>query len=94
MAVTVRVPSALRNECAGESMVELEVSGSTTLGALLDGLTALHPRLGRRIRDERGRLRRFVNVFVGQDESRALAGMDTEVPDGAEVRVIASVAGG
>ena len=94
MAVTVHIPSALRNECAGESTVTLEVSAVTRLEVLLDELAARHPRFDRRIRDDRGRLRRFVNIFVGRDESRALAGMDTEVPDGAEVRIIPSVAGG
>ncbi|GAA4901891.1 MoaD/ThiS family protein [Streptomonospora salina] len=65
-----------------------------TLRAVLDELARRHPGLDRRLRDERGRLRRYVNVFVGSDECRAVGGLDTPVPDGAEVRILPSVAGG
>ncbi|QBI54491.1 MoaD/ThiS family protein [Streptomonospora litoralis] len=65
-----------------------------TLRALLDELARRHPGLDRRIRDEQGRLRRYVNVFVDSDECRAVDGLDTPVPEGAEVRILPSVAGG
>nr|WP_255429768.1 MoaD/ThiS family protein [Streptomonospora sp. PA3] len=66
----------------------------TTLRTVLDELARRHPGLDRRIRDEQGRLRRYVNVFVDSDECRAMGGLDTPVADGAEVRVLPSVAGG
>jgi len=94
MTVTVFIPSVLRNECGGATSIDLEPGEAVSLTRVLDEVAASYPRLDRRIRDERGRLRQFVNVFVNQEESRALAGMDTAVPDGAEVRIIPSVAGG
>jgi len=61
---------------------------------LLDTLAAVHPALARRIRDESGALRRFVNVYVDGDDVRFAGGLGTPVPDGAVVQVLPSVAGG
>ncbi|HIW62896.1 MAG TPA: MoaD/ThiS family protein [Candidatus Stackebrandtia excrementipullorum] len=94
MSITVYVPSALRNESGGQSVITMEVTESDSLKDVLDRVAVRHPRLGRRICDEQGRLRRFVNVFIDQDECRSLSGMDTLVEDGAEVRILPSVAGG
>lgn len=94
MVVTVHIPSALRNECGGRSVLNMDPSGPVRLGEILDHVAMSHPRLDRRIRDEQGRLRRYVNVFVDQEECRVLSGMDTNVPDGSEVRILPSVAGG
>jgi len=52
------------------------------------------PRLERRIRDERGELRRYVNVYIDGDDCRGLAGQSSPVPAGAEIQVLPSVAGG
>jgi uncharacterized protein (TIGR00369 family) len=92
MTVQVVVPSALRSEVGGASRVSVESAG--TLRAVLDEVEQRWPRLGRRIRDEQGELRRFVNVYVDGEDCRTLAGQDTAVADGAEVQVIPSVAGG
>ena len=65
-----------------------------TLADLLDALAAEHPMLARRIRDETGQVRRFVNVYVDGDDVRFEGGLETKVRDGAEVQVLPSVAGG
>jgi uncharacterized protein (TIGR00369 family) len=92
MTVQVVVPAALRGEVGGASRVPVESAGS--LRAVLDEVEQRWPRLGRRIRDEQGELRRYVNVYVNGEDCRTLQGQDTPVADGAEVQVIPSVAGG
>ncbi|WBB69615.1 MoaD/ThiS family protein [Micromonospora sp. WMMD812] len=90
--VTVLVPGPLRGEAGGASRLSVPAAGS--LRAVLDGLTASWPRLGRRIRDEQGELRRYVNVYVDGEDCRHIGGLDAPVADGAEVQVLPSVAGG
>jgi molybdopterin converting factor small subunit len=90
--VTVLVPGALRADSAGAS--RLSVSAAGTLRAVLDEMDLRWPRLARRIRDERGALRRYVNVYVDGEDCRQSGGLDTPVRDDAEVQVIPSVAGG
>jgi uncharacterized protein (TIGR00369 family) len=92
VTVTLIVPGALRSEVDGASRVSLSSVG--TLRAVLDEVESRWPRLGRRIRDERGELRRYVNVYVNGEDCRSLAGQETPVGDDAEVQVIPSVAGG
>jgi len=92
MSVQVVVPSALRSEAGGASRISVESSGN--LRAVLDEVEQRWPRLGRRIRDEQGELRRFVNVYVNGEDCRSQQGQETPVADGAEVQVIPSVAGG
>lgn len=92
MPVTVLVPSALRGEV--EDMPRLSVDACGTLDAVLREIVARWPRLGRRLCDEQGEIRRFVNVYVDGEDVRRLAGLGTPVPDGAEVQIIPSVAGG
>ena len=92
MAVTVLVPGVLRAEAGGESKLSLPTSG--TLGEVLDEVASRWPRLARRIRDERGDLRRYVNVYVDGEDCRLGAGLGTTVRDGAEVQILPSVAGG
>ena len=91
MAVTVRIPTTLRPLSGGASTVEVEP------GALVDVIKALdaaHPGFGDRLLDDEGNLRRFVNVFVDDDDVRYLDGLKTEVPDGKTVSIIPAVAGG
>jgi len=90
--VTVLVPAALRGESGGAS--RLEVPARDQLSGVLDELREQWPRLERRLRDERGELRRYVNVYVNGEDCRLLGGLTAEVPPGAEVQVIPSVAGG
>ena len=65
-----------------------------TLAAILREMDRQWPRLGRRIRDEQGQLRKFVNVYVDGEDVRRVEGLATPVPDGAEVQILPSVAGG
>ncbi|MDA2805240.1 MoaD/ThiS family protein [Nocardiopsis suaedae] len=92
MAVTVILPQVLQSDAGGAKRVDLPAAPD--LRGVLDALADRHPRLDRRVRDEQGALRRYVNVFVGDDECRAVSGLQTPVPDGAEVRILPSVAGG
>jgi molybdopterin synthase sulfur carrier subunit len=91
MAVTVRIPTTLRTLTGGQA--EVSVDGST-VGEVLKALDAAHPGFADRILDDEGGLRRFVNVFVADDDVRFLQGLDTPVPDGTEVAIIPAVAGG
>ena len=86
------VPSVLRAESGGAA--HLDVAAAGTLRAVLDELATHWPRLERRIRDETGQLRRYVNVYVDGEDCRRTGGLDTPVPAGAEVQVLPSVAGG
>jgi molybdopterin synthase sulfur carrier subunit len=91
MAVTVRVPTTLRTLTAGAS--EVTVDGAT-VGDVLDGLEAAHPGFKSRLLDDDGNLRRFVNVFVADDDVRFLDGLSTKVAEGDTVAIIPAVAGG
>ncbi|MBA2456086.1 MAG: MoaD/ThiS family protein [Nocardioidaceae bacterium] len=93
MSVTVRIPTILRTYTGGAAAVDLEGAGHS-VAALLDSLDAAHPGVRGRIVDERGELRRFVNVYVGNDDVRFAQGLQTSVPEGATVSIIPAVAGG
>jgi molybdopterin converting factor small subunit len=93
MTVQVLLPGVLAALTGGEKHLAVDPTGDT-LGDLLDALAAEHPLLGRRIRDETGQVRRFVNVYVDGDDVRFEGGLATKVRDGAEVQVLPSVAGG
>jgi molybdopterin synthase sulfur carrier subunit len=89
---TVLVPGMLRAEAGGSA--HLEVADGGTLGAVLDEVRERWPRLERRIRDESGTLRRYVNIYVDGEDCRRSGGLATPVPAGAEIQVLPSVAGG
>jgi molybdopterin synthase sulfur carrier subunit len=91
MAVTVRIPTTLRPLSGGASTVEVEAGA---LADVIKALDAAHPGFGDRLLDEQGNLRRFVNVFVDDDDVRYLDGLNTNVPDGQTVSIIPAVAGG
>jgi molybdopterin converting factor small subunit len=91
MSVSVRIPTTLRPLTGGQSEVSLEGSDVRSVIANLDGA---HPGFADRLLDDEGNLRRFVNVFVADDDIRFLDGLDTPVPDGSEVAIIPAVAGG
>ncbi len=91
MSVTIRIPTTLRTLTAGESEVEVEAG---SVGDVLRRLDVAHPGFTQRILDDDGNLRRFVNVFVSDDDVRFLDGMDTPVADGDTVAIIPAVAGG
>ena len=90
-ATTVRIPTALRTLTAGAG--EVSVDGST-VEEILKGLDAAHPGMAERLFDDAGALRRFVNVFVADEDIRFLNGLSTPVADGQTVSIIPAVAGG
>ncbi|MPZ92773.1 MAG: molybdopterin synthase sulfur carrier subunit [Actinobacteria bacterium] len=91
MSVQVKVPTQLRTLTDGAS----EVSGTGgDVGSLIKDLDASHPGLGERLLDDSGQLRRFVNVYVNDEDVRFLDGLGTTLPEGAQVSIIPAVAGG
>jgi molybdopterin converting factor small subunit len=92
VSVTLRVPTILRTLTGGES--ELAVDGAATLAELIDKVDADHPGIRGRVLDDDGKIRRFVNVYVGEDDVRFAQGLDTPTPDGVTVSIIPAVAGG
>ncbi len=91
MAVTVKLPTQLRATTGGEAVVSGE---GATVGEVLQSVYETHAELRDRISDDGGALRRFVNVYVGGEDIRFLDGLETPVPDGAEVQILPAVAGG
>jgi molybdopterin converting factor small subunit len=88
---TLRIPTQLRTLTGGAG--EVTVDGST-VGEALKALDAAHPGFGERLFDDEGKLRRFVNVFVADEDIRFLQGTDTPVEDKTTVSIIPAVAGG
>jgi molybdopterin converting factor small subunit len=91
MSVSVRIPTILRSYTGGAAEVTTEEG---TLRDVIAGLDAAYPGIGGRILDEAGKLRRFVNVYVGEEDVRLAQGLDTRVPPDVQVSVIPAVAGG
>ena len=91
MTVTVRVPAQLRPLADGHG--EIAVDGGT-VGEALKALDAAHPGFHDRLFDDAGKLRRFVNVFVADEDIRFMQGLETPLTDGQTVSIIPAVAGG
>ena len=91
MAVTVTIPTALRQYAGGNARVIL-AAGS--VGQVLAALSEQHPGLGKQLYNDQGALRSFVNVYVGDEDIRHLQGVETAVPDGETVSIIPAIAGG
>ncbi|MCJ7439052.1 MAG: MoaD/ThiS family protein [Acidimicrobiia bacterium] len=91
MPVTVRIPTQLRNLSGGAGEVTLE---GATVAAALKALDAEHPGFAERLYDDNGSLRRFVNVFLAEEDIRFLDGLDTPVTDGQTLSIVPAVAGG
>ncbi len=95
MRVQVRLPTQLRNLAAGASSVVVVVDSTpVTVSSVLDSLAATHPALERRVRDETGRTRVHVNLFVDSDNIRDLDGVETTVADGSDLSIIPAISGG
>ncbi|MCB5274117.1 Sulfur carrier protein CysO [Arthrobacter sp. SO5] len=92
--VSVVLPSVLQPLAGGQSVLTASADGALTVAGLLDTVTGDYPALSRRLRDETGAVRRFVNIYVNGNEIRRLQGLSTEVLPGQEVLIIQSVAGG
>ncbi len=91
MPATIRIPTSLRGLTEGSSEVEVAVG---QVGAAIDDLITRYPDLGERLLGEDGKPRRFVNIFVAEDDIRFLDGLDTAVTDGQVVTILPAVAGG
>ena len=91
MPVTIRIPTTLRPMAGGSSTVQVD---GTTVGEVLGNLDAAHPGFRDRLLDDDGALRRFVNVFVADEDVRFLQGLDSPVADGQTVSIVPAVAGG
>jgi molybdopterin converting factor small subunit len=91
MAVTVSIPTALRQYAGDKASVEFT---SGPVGQLLANLVERHPLLGKQLYNEQGQLRSFVNIYVGDEDIRYLQGVETLVPDGETVSIIPAIAGG
>jgi molybdopterin synthase sulfur carrier subunit len=91
VSITVRIPTQLRTLTGGAGEVSAE---GGTVGDVLKALDAAHPGMGERLFDEAGKLRRFVNVFVADEDVRFMDGLDTELSDGQTISIIPAVAGG
>jgi molybdopterin converting factor small subunit len=92
MSVTLRVPTILRSLTGGAA--EVSVDGAATLAELIEKVDAEHPGIRGRVLDDDGKLRRFVNVYVGEEDVRFAGGLETPTPDGVTVSIIPAVAGG
>ncbi len=91
MSAAVRIPTPLRSATGGAPEVKVDAS---TVRDMIADLERQHPGIRERLCDESGEVRRFVNVFVGDEDIRFLQGMDTPIPDGASVSIVPAVAGG
>jgi molybdopterin synthase sulfur carrier subunit len=91
MSLTIRIPTQLRTFTGGSGEVEVE---ATSVGDALKALDAAHPGLADRLFDESGQLRRFVNVFLADEDVRFLEGLATPVVDGQTLSIVPAVAGG
>lgn len=91
MSVRVKIPTPLRKFTDGAATVEL--SGGD-VGEVLAALDAKHPGILDKICDKNGKVRRFINVYAGDDDIRFLDGLQTAVSDGTEISVIPAIAGG
>jgi sulfur-carrier protein len=91
MSATVRIPTILRNYTGGVGEVSAD---GATLTEVLASLESSHPGIRARILDDTGALRRFVNVYVGDDDVRFIGGLTAKVADGAKISIIPAVAGG
>ena len=89
--IRVRVPTPLRPMTGGKSEVEME---GQTVAQLIENLGAAHPGLKERLYDEKGEVRRFINIYVNEEDIRFLTGTDTPLKDGDEVSIIPAIAGG
>jgi len=93
MSVTFRIPTILRTYTGGDSTVEVQPT-SITLQSALDALELTAPGISQRLLDESGALRRFINVYVNDDDVRFLDGLNTELSEGTQISIVPAVAGG
>lgn len=88
---TVRIPTPLRKLTLGQEVVTIPAA---TIGELISNMEAKHPGLRERLLDDKGQVRRFVNIFVGDEDIRFQKGLDTPLAEGSEVSIVPAIAGG
>jgi molybdopterin synthase sulfur carrier subunit len=91
MAIDVRIPTILRTYTDGAKAVTAD---GATLAALIDDLEVNHPGIKDRLIEDHGELRRFVNVYINDEDVRFIGGLEAELSDGDQVVVLPAVAGG
>ena len=91
MPISILIPTALRGYAGGNAKVSVEAA---TAGQALDALTTAHPGLANHLRTPDGKLRSFVNVYLGEDDIRHLQKDATPLLDGAVLTIVPSIAGG
>jgi sulfur-carrier protein len=91
VSVTVRIPTPLRTVTGGNATVDADGS---TVGEVLKSLDAAYPGIGERVLDGAGKVRRFVNIFLDDQDIRFAQGLDTPVREGTTISIIPAVAGG
>ena len=91
MTVSVRIPTILRSYTGDQSPVTAD---GATLTEVLDSLEASFPGIKGRVVDDAGALRRFVNIYVAEEDVRFANGLDTPTPEGTQISIIPAVAGG
>ena len=91
MSVVVRIPTPLQKLTGNQGEVRLE---GNTLAEIIDALEATYPGIKERLCEEDGRLRRFVNIYVNEEDARFMDGLDTAVKDGDEISIVPAIAGG
>ncbi len=89
--IKVRIPEVLRKLTGGAEVVSLQAS---TVGAMIDTLEQAHPGIKERICDEKGNVRRFINIFVNEEDIRFQENLGTQLTDGADVSILPAIAGG
>jgi len=91
MTVSVRIPTPLRKLTGGADEVSIEAA---TVGEMIDNLEVAHAGLKERLCDDKGEIRRFVNIYLNDEDVRFLKGRETELKDGDEVSIFPAIAGG
>jgi molybdopterin synthase sulfur carrier subunit len=91
MPKKVRIPTPLRKLTNNEELVEINAA---TIGAAIQELQTRFPGIGERLVDEKGEVRRFVNVYVNEEDIRFLKNKETPLKDGDEISIIPAIAGG
>jgi molybdopterin synthase sulfur carrier subunit len=89
--IKVRIPTPLRPMTGGKN--EVEIAGNT-IAEIIDNLGSAHPGIKERLYDEEGEVRRFINIYVNEEDIRFLTGKDTPLKDGDQVSIIPAIAGG
>ena len=91
MAVKIRIPTPLQSMTGQKSEVAVEAS---TVGEALGGLQSQYPAIKERLRDDSGKIRRFINLYVNDEDVRFLQNEDTPIKDGDEISIVPAIAGG